>query len=486
MSSPFSPTKRQFLILGGIIAVLFATLLWQYPKQEKSTYLGAEYGQSSWLQKLCPQSPAPNVSTLQTNFDRQRLRRKNVAIASTFGFHHDVFLALAWTMKRVLGQTGGAVQVYARTPYAFGFQEIVDELGLYKGPVKTPEELVQDITRNNGEGSIDLVVLGTCEVDLRGDWHEQLLAAWDARDGDHRFQLICIVHHVLDTAWQPRIAEWSRRDAIRLLPISNHVAQGFRRSFNELADSKDPKIRSAGYEYIPIDVHVPILDVPRLPQTLADKVLSKAVIQGSFNMDRRDYAHLYEDLKDSLAESPRSWGYLPLHGRDSYVVDPEDPSPFHLYLIGSGHVDVPTELKNIVSVHVNLEYSAFYELMGGMDICIPAFAENGYYEHQASSTFAMSLECDVPILVTHRMRASYTYADDDRVVVTRPAAMREIAAIKALRTRRVEDESPNLQTKEAIQEMMNRGWTRSKREMQLFKEEIWMQNENVVQRILAQ
>ncbi|KAG9224550.1 hypothetical protein CCMSSC00406_0002299 [Pleurotus cornucopiae] len=486
MSSPFSPTKRQFLILGGIITVLFATLLWQYPKQEKSTYLGAEYGQSSWLQKLCPQSPAPNVSTLQTNFDRQRLRRKNIAIASTFGFHHDVFLALAWTMKRVLGAAGGAVQVYARTPYAFGFQEIVDELGLYTGPVKTPEELVQDITRNNGEGSIDLVVLGTCEVDLRGDWHEQLLAAWDARDGDHKFQLICIVHHVLDTAWQPRIAEWSRRDAIRLLPISNHVAQGFRRSFNELADSKDPKIRSAGYEYIPIDVHVPILDVPRLPQTLADKVLSKAVIQGSFNMDRRDYAHLFEDLKDSLAESPRSWGYLPLHDRDSYVIDPEDPSPFHLYLIGSGHVDVPTELKNIVSVHVNLEYSAFYELMGSMDICIPAFAENGYYEHQASSTFAMSLECDVPILVTHRMRASYTYADDDRVVVTRPAAMREIAAIKALRTWKVEDESPNLQTKKAIQEMMSRGWTRSKREMQLFKEEIWMRNENVVQRILAQ
>ncbi|KAF4571606.1 hypothetical protein EYR36_008948 [Pleurotus pulmonarius] len=486
MSSLFSPTKRQFLILGGIITVLFAALLWQYPKRENSTYLGAEYGQSSWLQKLCPQSPAPNVSAPQTNFDRQRLRRKHVAIASAFGFHHDVYLALAWTMKRVMGPSGGAVQVYARTPYAFGFQEIVDELGLYNGPVKTPEELVKDITQHGGEGSIDLVVLGTCEVDLRGDWHEQLLAAWDARDGDHKFQLICIVHHVLDTAWQPRIAEWSRRGAIRLLPISNHVAQGFRRSFNELADSKDSQIREAGYEYIPIDVHVPILDVPRLPQTLADKVLSKAVIQGSFNMDRRDYARLFDDLKVSLAESPRKWGYLPLHDRDSYIADPEDPSPFHLYLIGSGHIDVPTELKNIVTMHVNLEYSAFYELMGSMDICIPAFAENGYYEHQASSTFTMALECDVPILVTRRMRASYTYADDDRVVVTRPAAMREIAAIKALRTRHAVDEPANFQTKHAIQEMMDGGWTRSKREMQLFKEEIWMQNEKVVQKILMQ
>lgn len=57
------------------------------------------------------------------------------------------------------------MQVYARTPYAFGFQEIVDELGLYHGPVKTPEELVKDITQDSGEGSIDLVVLGTCEVE---------------------------------------------------------------------------------------------------------------------------------------------------------------------------------------------------------------------------------------------------------------------------------------------------------------------------------
>ncbi len=84
------------------------------------------------------------------------------------------------------------------------------------------------------------------------------------------------------------------------------------------------------------------------------------------------------------------------------------------------------------------------------------------------------------------MRASYTYADDDRVVVTRPAAMREIAAIKTLRTRHAVDEPANFQTKRAIQEMMDRGWTRSKREMQLFKEEIWMQNEEVVQKILMQ
>ena len=47
-----------------------------------------------------------------------------------------------------------------------------------------------------------------------------MLAAWDARDAAHKFQLVCMVHNVADTYWQIPIPEWSSRNAIRLLPIS--------------------------------------------------------------------------------------------------------------------------------------------------------------------------------------------------------------------------------------------------------------------------
>ena len=47
-----------------------------------------------------------------------------------------------------------------------------------------------------------------------------LLKAWDARDEAHKFELVCIVHNVVDTYWQTAIPEWSRRNAIRFLPIS--------------------------------------------------------------------------------------------------------------------------------------------------------------------------------------------------------------------------------------------------------------------------
>lgn len=77
------------------------------------------------------------------------------------------------------------------------------------------------------------------------------------------------------------------------------MADGFRHKFNALADSNDPEIQTAGYEYIPIGVHVPILDVPGLPDR-SERILSKAVIQGSFDMARRNYKRIFSDLISSL------------------------------------------------------------------------------------------------------------------------------------------------------------------------------------------
>ena len=56
------------------------------------------------------------------------------------------------------------------------------------------------------------------------------------------------------------------------------------------------------------------------------------------------------------------------------------------------------------------------------------------YEIRASSTVALATELDVPMLVTNRTRRTYEFIDDDRIVVTRPAAMSEVQALKALRT----------------------------------------------------
>ncbi|KAJ7650072.1 hypothetical protein FB45DRAFT_731699 [Roridomyces roridus] len=385
----------------------------------------------------------------------------------------------------------GTVEVYAPQPFGFDFQTIVDGQQLYRGEVKSPDDLVGDINATMGDGGIDLVVLGTCEVEC--PWIEALLSAWDTRDEAHKFTLVCIVHNVNDDSWQRQIPEWSRRNAIRILSISDHVAATFKRSFLINADSPDAATRSAGLEYIPVDVHVPILDIPLAVDDRPTRILTNAVIQGSFNTDRRDYVEMFSELKESLARDPKAWGYLPLEAEDaSYTVDTTLPDPeFRLYLIGSGYLEIPHELKNMVFIRDGLNYSDFYELMGSMDICIPAFSPtNSYYDNQASSTFAMAVECDVPILVTERIKKAYAYVNDDRAVVTRPAAMREIEALRALRTGDVNyflhrTGTPfDSQTARAAQAMMRKGWVRSGAESRSFKEDAWRANERVVERIL--
>ncbi|KAF7345367.1 putative eukaryotic translation initiation factor 5 [Mycena venus] len=269
------------------------------------------------------------------------------------------------------------------------------------------------------------------------------------------------------TAPQQIIEAFSRRHALRIVPISEHVAVAQRRAFLSKADSLNASVRSAGFEYIPVDAHIPVLDIPVAAQPNPSRVLSTVVIQGNFAHERRDYRNIFADLKESLAFDLRAWGYLPLAGENAtYVVDATlaDP-PFRLFLIGSGKpIEVPHELENIVSTHSRLNYDEFYALMSSMDICLPAFpANNAYYDVKASSTMAMAVECNVPTLVTERIRKSYTYLDDDRAVVTRPAAMREVEALRALRTGDAEHflqktgTSWDTPTGQAVEAMIRRG-----------------------------
>ena len=78
------------------------------------------------------------------------------------------------------------------------------------------------------------------------------------------------------------------------------VAKAFREAFAEASDSHELDLYSADFEHVPVDVHVPIVDVPDLPKKPASRHLSKAVIQGKFELERRDYARVFQELIDSL------------------------------------------------------------------------------------------------------------------------------------------------------------------------------------------
>jgi hypothetical protein len=107
---------------------------------------------------------------------------------------------------------------------------------------------------------------------------------------------------------------------------------------------------------------------------------------------------IFTHLVDTYIEDPRLWGYLPLGDRPSFIPDQSlsDP-PFRLHLAGTGNLNVPPELQEVVVIHSGLDYNQYYTLMGGMDICVPAFAgtDDGYFVTQASSTVVMCMEVNV-------------------------------------------------------------------------------------------
>jgi len=161
-------------------------------------------------------------------------------------------------------------------------------------------------------------------------------------------------------------------------------------------------------------------------------------------------------------------------------------------------MELPLELKNVVIFHLQLNYDQYYDIMAEMDVCVPAFGPfSDYYTVQASSTVAMCMETNVPILLTRRMRNAYKYIDDDRVAIEYPAVMTEMDAIKALRTRGASqflasDPShsgrtmgSNSAVRSAVEQMVQEGWIRPKKGFQDFKRGVWAANDLVVRKLLS-
>ncbi|KAI0676699.1 hypothetical protein C8Q78DRAFT_960183 [Trametes maxima] len=392
---------------------------------------------------------------------------------------------------------GQAIHLFA-PEFHFGLQQVIDELNLWthRGIRGTHEELIQHVNKSSEGGGVDLIIFGTCEFDLNV-WHSALVDAWNRRDPSDKFKIVCVVHNVDDVSWQQHIPYWARRNALRLLPIADHVARTFREKFAVQAESSDPLLYTAGLDYLSIDVHIPILGIPNLPIKPLPRSLSKAVIQGTFSEGRRNYRVIFRDLIASLHEDPGAWGYHPLQGRKAFVPDSSSPAPpFQLLLVGSGSLEIPDELAYIVTTHTDLPYNDFYKLIADCDIVVPAFADNTYFTVQASSTIALATELSVPILVTNRTRRAYGYIDDPRAVVTRPAAMPEVQAVKALRTG---DASTFLSSDPAdigqpigelhsvtveVEQMVREGWIKGRKDWDEWKEDVWRRNRVVVEKIL--
>ena len=100
------------------------------------------------------------------------------------------------------------------------------------------------------------------------------------------------------------------------------------------------------------------------------------------------------------------------------------------------------------------------------------------------------------MLVTNRTRRTYGFIDDDRVVVTRPALMSEVQALRALRTG---DAAPFLAAPVAgtgmaagdmpavragVERMMREGWAKPAAGFEAWRAWMWARNREVAEKML--
>ncbi|KAL7409843.1 hypothetical protein BDY24DRAFT_418552 [Mrakia frigida] len=400
-----------------------------------------------------------------------------------------------------------------------------------------------------GRGA-DVVVFGTCEIDMK-NYSEELWKIWLARPADRKFNLICIVHNAGDFGWAEKYSgDWARVGALRILPISQHVVNAQRKNFINFADAPDRY--HLGYSHIPVEAHIPILPIERFSGFTAHgkhtgqyifspggdgfgelrtdvseveggvldrtwgrrdgKMLRDVCIQGNFEAARRNYVIIFADLEAELDLDPSAWGYLPPTSPSAPFI-PADADNFILHLAGNGKDDfVPSRLKRVVLIHKALSYPDFFSLMGSMDMVLPAFKDGGgYYDRQASSTVAMAMQCETPLLVTPRILEAYSYLTPKTTVI-RPQSISEVSALKILRTSRFappalgythdversyDDASGSTLQKEGgevvemhasvrreAEEMIARGWTTKERDWREFKKGIREKNREVAKRIV--
>ncbi|KAF9533596.1 hypothetical protein CPB83DRAFT_845535 [Crepidotus variabilis] len=442
---------------------------------------------------------------------QEAFKHNHIALASSFEWwHYDVFVPVARSVEHVLGRQDSS-RLYVVNPYhlgEYGFNEVLNTTGIYHGEQFNYNNLVDDMSAtslfpSDPGAMIDVVVLGTCEFDMPY-WSEKLLPVWDARPKDKRFTIVCIAHHIKDERTYVKVEEWASRGALRYLTLSEHVSKAMYTHVRQKYNESSPLFPLS--EKLKVDVHIPILplvDTPR--ERLSPRKLSNVVIQGLLEAARRNYKTIMEDLTRALKEDPGLWGYLhPLEGTVEFRPDPTpDASPFHLHLLGSfrDFDQVPAELKHVVILHKDLQYLPYFELMQSMDIVLPAFSTHHYYDEKASSTVVMSIQCNVPILVSRRFRGAYNFADDDRILITRPEVMSDVAALRALRSgisplavhstfgvdrsTKIGLHGPSRdEYRMDIQRMMRQGWERSDEEFDAYKTELQHKNEDVVRKIL--
>lgn len=247
------------------------------------------------------------------------------------------------------------------------------------------------------ENSPDFIVATSCGYDSFEEY-ERLL-------NETNTHIFCVVHHSdkwsdwMFGYYERRLSAWVAADRIDFVTLSQHVT-------NSLADALlNWKVVKHDNHYPPIRTFPPVFTVHTAPaaEEKADNI--HFALQGNYQAERRNFTQVFQELslaKDQIAQ-----------GKDGVSKSTE----LTLHLVGSGSPkpEVPDNIKDMVVFDENLNYTDFYNVLSGMTAILPAFADDDYFVHKASSSVPASIISGSPIVATRRMLDMYSYLDEDAV-----------------------------------------------------------------------
>ncbi|KAG8851530.1 hypothetical protein FRB96_009203 [Tulasnella sp. 330] len=442
---------------------------------------------------------ASKAEWTRSRWFQQPASRHHIALASTSGSSSDsdILLPLAWIFKKLLGKPYQSVNIY-KEQSGKDYVSAMHDGGMHVDTdfIK-PSQLIHDMESDtlfphDPGAMIDILVLGTCEIDLQRH-HPELLNTWDERPIEKRFTLVCIAHSRGPMEWFHILGHWAQRGALRLVTTSNHATRDLEITMGTLADSSDPNVSKSLFEYLTVETFYPMITVKRATPEVhlfkAGRHISNVAFLGDFRNQKKHYQNLFQDLLNLLEEFPVGMGYAhstspdTTYQRDLNTTIP----PLKLHMIGDGPVELPASLRYVVDIHRDLDYPDLLQLVQSMDAVIPGVTDDAQFDSHTSSAIQIAVSCGIPLLTTHRLRAAYTYIDDDRLVITRPQAVRDADAIFALRTgstRHIRNDFRLEELNTSLRRMMLRGWRTSAAYFYAVQTKVLKYDQDIVWRLL--
>ncbi|KAJ3285670.1 hypothetical protein HK104_009377 [Borealophlyctis nickersoniae] len=378
-----------------------------------SFYIYSNYGQKLGL-------IATSMKGLQAVVKQDWVLRlpkiSRVVIAESGQAHQEVMAALILTFGGILLQsppTSAAdpltkISFYVKTRVHSGFEEVLN--GIYPN-VTFPTYPLREYKplRVNTTDELEILVMTTCEQEVYnlGLKPDRL---------PNRFVVICVIHHpdYLHTRSHLRalFQGWVRvPEKIRFLTLSPHTEdyltnQTFSNHWGKLIENGKNVFSKEALGRLRTGWFAPVFPAPlHIDEPRKDDNKTIISLQGTFESKRRNYTHILTSLYSILHPANNTNGTTP-------------PPNVHIRLIGSGKPpQIPSILKNHVTVLRDLSYPQYYKALGTSSLLLPAFGSQDYYINKASSSIPASIIAGVPVLASQKLLKAYGYLSPDSVII---------------------------------------------------------------------